>query len=159
MRTLKITELEILLDRVEFNIRRLFELKIDNKYEVFFPNIKYGKRLSENMIINLLKSGYKNSNGIAVSLIENNSHFKFRSSKFILYKSIPIPNYSIKNTIVCNGNFEVSVNLDEDKIKNSIIDLFQNIIDFIKDGGNGFEMEDDSVEIFSEILNYIKDGE
>lgn len=157
MRTLKITELEILLSRNEFNIRRLFELRIDNKYEVFFPNIKYGKRLSENTIINLLKSNYKNSNGIAVSFIENNSHFRIRSSKFILYK--PISNYSIKDNIVCNGNFEVSVNLDDDKIKNSIIDLFQNIIDFIKDGGNGFEMEDDAVEVFSGILNYIKNGE
>lgn len=157
MRTLKITELEILLSRVEFNIRRLFELKIDNKYEVLFPNIKYGKRLSENTIINLLKSSYKNSNGIVVSFIENNSCFKIRSSKFILYK--PISNYSIKDTIVCNGNFEISVSLDDDKIKNSIIDLFQNIIDFIKDGGNGFEMEDDAVEVFSGILNYIKNGE
>ena len=157
MRILKITELEILLSRDEFNIRRLFELRIDNKYEVFFPNIKYGKRLSENMIVNLLKSSYKSSNGIAVSFIENNSHFRIRSSKFILYK--PISNYSIKDTIVCNGNFEISVNLDDDKIKNSIIDLFQNIIDFIKDGGNGFEMEDDAVEVFSGILNYIKNGE
>lgn len=157
MRTLKITELEILLSRVEFNIRRLFELRIDNKYEVFFPNIKYGKRLSENMIVNLLKSSYKNSNGIAVSFIENNNYFKFRSSKFILYK--PNPTYSIKDTIVCNGNFEISVNLDDDKIKNSIIDLFQNIIDFIKDGGNGFEMENYALEVFSGILNYIKNGE
>ena len=159
MRTLKITELEILLSRNEFNIRRLFELRIDNKYEVFFPNIKYGKRLSENMIVNLLKSSYKNSNGVAVSFIENNNYFKFRSSKFILYKPNPNPTYPIKDNIVCNGNFEVSVNLDDDKIKNSIIDLFQNIVDFLKSGGNGFELEDNAVEVFSEILNYIKDGE
>lgn len=146
---LKIKELSITRNKKYPGTYRLFFLSFDC-YVIFLPRIKWEKMLTRNIVFKVMKRSYNDSNGCTVRKLGKEGNIV---SNLIIHNSNSV-SFSIKDITICSGGFDEKFNLEDENIKNSLIDLLAHIWGLVKSSSTAqYNTTPNSLELLEEILD------
>lgn len=146
---LKIKELNITRNKKYPGTYRLFFLSFDC-YVIFLPRIKWEKMLTRNIVFKVMKRSYKDSNGCTVRKLGKEGNIV---SNLIIHNSNSV-SFSIKDITICSGGFDEKFNLEDENIKNNLIDLLAHIWGLVKFSSTAqYNTTPNSLELLEEILD------
>lgn len=146
---LKVKELNITRNKKYPGTYRLFFLSFDC-YVIFLPRIKWEKMLTRNIVFKVMRRSYKDSSGCTVRKLGKEGNIV---SKLTIHNSNSV-SFSVKDITMYSGGFNEEFNLEDENIKNSLIDLLSLIWGLVKfSSTTQYNTIPNSLELLEEILD------
>lgn len=146
---LKIKELNITRNKKYPGTYRLFYLRFDC-YVIFLPRIKWEKKLTRNIIFKVMRRSYKDSRGCVIRRLDKEGNIV---SNLIIQNNYSV-SFSVKDITVRSGGFNEEFSLENENIKNSLIDLLAHIWGLVKFNSTmQYNTIPNSLELLEEILD------
>ena len=147
---LKVKELNITRNKKYPGTYRLFYLRFDC-YVIFLPRIKWEKMLTRNIVFKVMRRSYnKDSSGCTVRKLDKEGNIV---SDLIIHNNFSV-SFSSKDITICSGGFNEEFNLEDENIKNSLIDLLAHIWGLVKFSSTAkYNTTPNSLELLEEILD------
>lgn len=146
---LKVKELNITINKKYPGTYRLFFLSFDC-YVIFLPKIKWEKMLTRNIVFKVMKRSYKDSTGCTIRKLDKEGNIV---SKLIIENSNSV-SFRVNDITMYPGGFNEEFNLEDENIKNSLIDLLAHIWGLVKFRSTAqYNTIPNSLELLEEILD------
>ena len=147
---LKVKELNITRNKKYPGTYRLFFLSFDC-YVIFLPRIKWEKMLTRNIVFKVMRRSYKDSSGCTVRKLDKEGNIV---SNLTIHNNYSV-SFSIKDITMYSGGFNEEFNLENENVKNSLIDLLSHIWGSVKFSSSTaqYNTTPNSLELLEEILD------